>query len=439
VLGEPRKPNVVLIYTDDQGTLDAGCYGAHDLHTPAIDRLAETGVRFTQAYAHTVCCPSRAMLLTGRHPQRSGVTTWVQGNPWDDSVKVNLDRAEVTLADALKSAGYRTALCGKWHLGADADHGPTERGFDEFTGILGGFVDNYVHFFLHGDGYHDLYEGKEEIFARGTYFPDLTTDRALRFIDRNRDRPFFLYLAFNIPHYPEQPDSRFDALYRDLPEPRRSYARMISTTDDRIGRVLDMLEETGLRDDTVVIMMSDNGHSTEDYRIVGDDHASGLPAGADYGAHGGGGFTGKWRGAKGSFFEGGLRVPAIVSYPRILPQGTVRDQAITACDWYPTILELCGVPCPDVQLDGSSLVPVIDSDAPSHHEVMHWQWQNDWAVRGGDWKLIGKDDRAEFLGSLVGSAPEQENLLAAQPALVERLTNLHAEWAERVRPRDHSP
>jgi len=163
----PVRPNVVVLLTDDQGTLDANCYGSTDLKTPNIDRLSAGGVRFTQAYGHTVCCPSRAALFTGRHPQRGGVRNWTQGDR-HGSDRQNLFMApeEVTLAEALKSAGYRTALFGKWHLGAQVGHGPLDQGFDEHFGHLSGFIDNYRHFFLHGRGYHDLYDGNTEIFRR---------------------------------------------------------------------------------------------------------------------------------------------------------------------------------------------------------------------------------------------------------------------------------
>ena len=205
-LPAPRvgKPNVVILFTDDQGTLDAGCYGSTDLDTPAMDRLAAEGVRFTQAYAHTVCCPARAALMTGRHPQRGRVNTWVQGN-MKGADGLNMSLEEVTLAETLKGAGYRTALFGKWHLGGHRDFGPMKQGFDEFFGIRDGFIDNHNHFFLHGKGYHDLYEGTKEVFRRGEYFPGMIVERSLQFIEKNKDRPFFLYLGFNTPHYPEQP------------------------------------------------------------------------------------------------------------------------------------------------------------------------------------------------------------------------------------------
>jgi len=221
--------------------------------------------------------------------------------------------------------------------------------------------------------------------------------------------------------------------------PRRSYAKVLSTTDDRMGRVVEKLEQLALRDDTIIIFMSDNGHSAETSRIGVDNHRSGLPKGHDYGANGGGGNTGKWRGHKGTFYEGGIRVPAVISYPAELPRGVVRDQAITAADWLPTVMELCRVPPPDVKLDGRSLLPIIRSaDAPTHHQIMHWQWQNRWAVRQGDWKLLGTGNQAQFLGNLADEQPERINHAAGQPELVERLKKLHEAWAQEVTPRNEN-
>jgi arylsulfatase A-like enzyme len=431
-----RKPNVIIFLTDDQGTLDANCYGSKDLYTPTMDLLAETGVRFTQAYAHFVCCPARAMLLTGRHPQRCNVNGWMQGSP-KAGMQLNMSLKEITIAEALKGAGYKTAMFGKWHLGAHLDYGPTEQGFDEYFGNRGGFIDNYNHYFLHGHGFHDLYEGKKEVFAKGKYFPDMMTERALQFVDRNKDVPFFMYVAFNIPHYPEQADAKFDERYKDMKMPRQSYAKMISTTDDRMGMVVKKLEELGLRENTIIIFMSDNGASVEDCSITEDDHASGLPKGHHYGAFGGGGNAGKWRGAKATYYEGGIRVPAIISFPSKLPKGVVRDQAINAMDWFPTIMELCGVPLPEVKLDGQSVMPIIKSaDAPSHHKVMHWHFEQRWAVREGDWKLISSHrGEADFLGNLADEEPERKNYIKEKPEIAKRLLKLHIEWIKEVMPK----
>jgi len=448
--GKKNLPNVLFFLTDDQGTLDVNCYGAKDLYTPNMDSLAYSGARFTQAYAHIVCCPSRAMLLTGRHPQRSGVNTWVQGNA-KEKMGLNMDLEEITLAEVLKSAGYRTALFGKWHLGADLNHSLTKQGFDEFFGFLDGFIDNYNHYFLHGKGFHDLYQGTKEIFKNGQYFPDLVVSEANRFLDENKSNPWFLFVSFNLPHYPYQWDTKFDDINEKLPEPRRSYAKVVSTVDDRMGQILRKLEELGLRNNTIIIFASDNGHSSEDYEIRIENHNSGLPKGHKYGANGGGGYTGKWRGAKESFFEGGIRVPVIISYPSKIPAGLVRDQAITLADFYPTVLDLCGLSQPNCKLDGHSLVPIIKSPkTPTHHKVMYWQWEESWAVREGDWKLIynGKDTTDEwqghpeprreipkvFLGNLADAEPELKNYADEKPEVVQRLMKLHDEWAKEVEP-----
>lgn len=433
-LSRKPRPNLVILFTDDQGTLDANCYGSTDLITPHIDRLAATGVRFTQAYAHTVCCPARAALLTGRHPQRGGVHHWPQGD-MHAADGINMALEELTLAEVLKSAGYRTALFGKWHLGAHREFGPKKQGFDEFFGIRDGFIDNYNHFFLHESGFHDLYEGTEEVHADGEYFPELIVNRALQFLEQNKGRPFFLYVPFNTPHYPEQSLLQFQNLYKHMQDPaRRSYAAVVTTTDYFVGRILDKLESLALRENTIVIFMSDNGHSEETgNRIRIDHHNSGLPRGHFYGASGGGN-TGKWIGQKGTFLEGGIRVPTIVSLPGRIPQGEVRGQMITAMDWLPTVLELCDVKreAEAPKLDGHSLLPIIASaNAKSKYAgVLHFAWGKNWAIRDGNWKLIGKS-----LHNLADTEPERINYAADHPELVARLSAMHAEWEKEVAPK----
>lgn len=437
LLSSAGSPNVVILFTDDQGTLDAKCYGSEDLITPNIDKLAETGVRFTQAYAHTVCCPARAALLTGRHPQRGGVVHWTQGD-MNAKKGINMALEEVTLAEALKPAGYRSALFGKWHLGAHRDFGPKKQGFDEFFGIRDGFIDNYNHYFLHGTGFHDLYEGTDSVEAPGEYFPELMVRRALTFIEENKEGPFFLYVPFNIPHYPEQALKNHEALYKDMEdEARRSYGAVMTTTDHYIGQVVDKLEELGIRENTMVIFMSDNGHSEETgNRIRVEKHKSGYPKGHFYGSSGGG-FTGKWIGQKGTFLEGGVRVPAIISYPAKLPKGEVRDQVVTAMDWFPTVLDLCGVEQAEgaPKLDGQNLRSLIEKkDVPSKYESLHFAWGTKWAVREGDWKLIGSTRNAKVtLHNLADAKPELKDYAKEKPAVVERLRDLHVQWAEEVK------
>ncbi|PXX22864.1 sulfatase-like hydrolase/transferase [Arenibacter sp. ARW7G5Y1] len=436
------RPNILLLYADDQGTSDIRDFGAKDLQTPNLDRLAAKGVKFTQAYAHSVCCPSRAALLTGRAPQRSGVNDWTSSHPNDYKARaMNLN--ETTLAEYLKQYDYNTGIIGKWHLGATDNHNPLKHGFDYFFGFRGGFIDYYTHQYLHSERqkppFHDLYRNNSKIHENGKYFPDLQLKEVYKYLEENKHSPFFLYVPFNLPHYPEQPDSTFVKQYEHLKWPRSSYASMISTLDDRIGKILTKLDQLGLAENTIIIYMSDNGHSTEDY----------FNWGISYGSNGGGGYTGKWRGAKASFLEGGIRVPAIISFPKKIPQNVTRDQVVSNMDIFPTLCDLLQIPLPVNELDGKSILPVINSDIePSPHEVMHWQWQSSWAVRKGNWKLIfnGRDTTGKFsnhpikdskmpdyyLAKLDDLNPEEINYAIKYPSIVEDLEHLHQIWSVEV-------
>ncbi|QDU62969.1 Arylsulfatase [Planctomycetes bacterium Pan216] len=427
--GKPeRKPNVLLIFTDDQGSVDVNCYGAKDLITPNMDGLAEKGVRFTQFYAAApVCSPSRAALLTGRCPQRAGLPH----NAGRDHG--GLPGEQVTLAEMFKKAGYATGLVGKWHLGHPEELQPNAQGFDSAFGHLGGCIDNYSHFFYwRGPNEHDLFRDGKEVFADGEFFGDLMVEEVDAFLEKNRDRPFFLYWAINMPHYPLQPTKKWRDRYTDLEMPRRDYAAFVSTTDEMIGQVLAKLDELGLREDTIVVFQSDHGHSTEERTF------------------GGGGSAGPYRGAKFCLFEGGIRVPAMISWTGTLPEGEVRDQLGTGTDWMATLAELTGVALPERKLDSQSLVPVIKSaKAHSPHKVYHWQTggrkKPQWAVREGDWKLIGnprdtsnkgpltKKDQL-FLVNLADDVSEMTNVAAEHPEIVARLHGLHDTWIDEVSP-----
>lgn len=438
---EEQRPNVVIFFADDQGTLDVNCFGSDDLITPNMDALANRGVRFTQAYAHAVCCPARAALVTGRHPQRSNANSWTQSQTYATGKGRNLAIEETTIAEAFSEAGYATAIFGKWHIGAHPDHGPTKQGFDEFFGMRGGFIDNYSHFYLHREGFHDLFEGPREVFHRGVYFPDLIVDRAVSFIDRHVRDPFLLYVPLNLPHYPEQAVGAYAKAYAELEEPRRTYAKVVSTTDHYLGRIMQALQKNKLTDTTLVLFTSDNGHSEEDYQIVVDNHLSGMLKGDNYGANAGGGNTGKWRGAKGSFLEGGIRVPAILAGSPRIPAGEVRNQAVTVMDWMPTLLDLAGVETHGVEFDGKSLVGILaDGTEGEVHTALHWQWQNGWAVREGDWKLISRGILGLgleklpplMLTNLADETPEVTNHATTHPDVVEHLQSLHDTWANDV-------
>ena len=411
---EAERPNVVVIFTDDQGTLDMNAYGSEDLTTPNMDALAHRGVRFTQFYAAApVCSPSRAGLLTGRYPIRAGQP----GNAPSREGKAGMPTEEVTIAEMLKEAGYATAHIGKWHLGYTPETMPNRQGFDYSFGHMGGCIDNYSHFFYwNGPNRHDLWENGEEVHRQGAFFPELMVEEATRFIEDNQDQPFFLYFAMNTPHYPYQGKEKWLAHYEDLPYPRNLYAAFISTLDEQVGRLVDRIDALGLREETLIIFQSDHGHSVETR------------------AHNGGGNAGSYRGAKFSMFEGGLRVPALASMPGTLPEGEVRGQLAHGTDWLPTIAELTGAPLPDRFIDGKSLVDVITRDASSPHEVLHWQTGRgegaQWAVREGPWKLIrnprdptmkGSIETDLFLSNLEKDVTERMNYAEEYPDVVRRL------------------
>ena len=424
---EKSKPNVIFIMTDDQGSVDAGCYGAKDLVTPGVDALAARGVRFTQFYsAAPVCSPSRAGFLTGRYPWLVGMPNNGPGPPTeaDDQLDTltgeGLFAKEITVADMFRSAGYATAHLGKWHLGSGAGHKPLDHGFDYSFGFMGGCIDNYTHFFYWGGpSRHDLWENNQRVRLPGHYFPDLLVEKAEAFITSHRDRPFFMYFAINMPHYPYQGDPKWLEKYKNLPYPRNLYAAFVSTLDERIGRLVKFLEDSGLRDNTIIVYQSDNGHSVEER------------------AHFGGGSSGPYRGAKFSLFEGGIRLPAIISWPGHLPEGEARSQIVHSCDWLPTLAELCGVPLPKADLTGRSIVPVIRSaTAPSPHDVLQWRLANQWAVREGPWKLLHNPndtadkeklsaaDKEWFLSNLDTDVSEKTNLASQNAVIVARLKKL---------------
>ena len=422
----PRRPNVIVILTDDQGTLDVAAFGASDLHTPAMDRLAAAGVRLSQFYAGApVCSPSRAALLTGKSPQAAGVPGNVAPSPTSPT---GLPAKEVTLAEHFLEAGYRTALVGKWHLGHAPSRLPSAQGFEHWFGHLVGCIDNRSHFFYwNGPNRHDLWRNGERIHRDGEYFPDLMLEEATDFLRADDGRPFFLYFASNAPHYPYQGDVEWLEHYREkgVSYPRELYAGFLTSLDARLGALLDELERLGETENTIVVFQSDHGHSTE------------------IRAHGGGGFAGPYRGAKFSLFEGGVRVPAMITWPGQLPAGQVRESLASSMDWLPTLLELCDLP-PATDVDGVSLAPLLrDPRTPQANRTLHWQTGERWAVREGPWKLLHRPhdttttssgsglEVETFLVDLSSDPGELTNLAAAHPEIVERLSARHADWVAR--------
>lgn len=427
-LQQKKKPNVLLIYTDDQGTLDMNIYGAKDLYTPNMDKLARSGVRFTQFYAAApVCSPSRASLLTGRYPQRAGLATNASSDRGGHS---EMPGEQVTMAEMFKAGGYATGHIGKWHVGYSPATMPNQQGFDYSFGFMGGCIDNYSHFFYWGGpNRHDLWRNGTEIWEEGKYFSDLMVKETYRFLETNRDKPFFLYLPINVPHYPLQGEEKWREYYKDLPSPRNMYAACISTMDEKIGQVLNKLKELGLSENTIVVLQSDQGFSKEERTF------------------GGGGYAGSYRGSKFSLLEGGIRVPAMISWPGVLPANEVRDQFASNIDWYPTLAELAGVPLPERKIDGKSLVSVILSPkAPSVHVTFFWQSGGDkndpqWAVRQGDWKLLHnplevnpsemKADKL-FLVNMKANFTEQKNEAEQHPDIVKALVQKYQQWIKEV-------
>jgi len=430
---QTEKPNVIIILTDDQGSIDVNCYGATDLHTPNMDRLASEGTRFTQFYsAASVCSPSRAAMLTGKTNLRAGLS----GNvpvPWyaDEKKRYGMPTEQVTIAEVLKDNGYYTALVGKWHLGHRPENLPNGQGFDYYFGHQGGCIDNYSHFmFWSGPNHHDLYQNEKEIHRPGEFFPDLMVSEIKDIVNKKSEKPFFIYWAFNAPHYPYQGEPKWLEHYIDLPTPRKEYASFISTMDERIGQVLDELDRTGQAENTIVIFQSDHGHSTEER------------------AYWGGGNSGPYRGSKFSYFEGGIRVPAIIRYPKEVEQNAVRDQACIEMDWFATIADLTNTDVSELNIDGKSLIPVIRNNAPSQHEVLYWQHGSyddnraQWVVRKDDWKLIGnaKERTREgiitedklFLVNLKEDISEKKNMISDYPEEAEKLKALHDQWIQKV-------
>jgi len=406
-----RKPNVIIIFTDDQGSIDLKCYGAKDLVTPHMDGLAKRGVKFTQFYsAAPVCSPSRVGLMTGRTPQHGGLS----GNVPLDSV--GMPSAQITIAEALKKEGYATAHIGKWHLGHSKKTIPNAQGFDHSFGHLVGCIDNYSHFFYwSGPNKHDLWRNGKEVFHNGQFFPGLMVKEAGEFIVQNQEKPFFIYFALNTPHYPYQGSPEWLEHYQDLPYPRNLYAAFLSTTDDRVGNLLRKVEEAGLSEETIIIFQSDHGASQE------------------VRAHKGGGSAGPHRGGKFSLYEGGIRVPAIISWPGQLPQNEVREQLATGCDWFPTILELCGVPPADHKIDGKSLVPILKSaEAKTRHPEFHWKSGKATAVRQGNWKLVVSEEKTELF-DLPHDLGEAENLATKNPEVVAKLVKASQRYWASIR------
>ena len=406
-----KPPNVVLFLTDDQGYGDLGCMGAADLKTPHLDRLAASGVRFTDWYSNSpVCSPSRASLLSGRYPGNAGVRSILAGH----RTATGLPPEVPTLAAALKKLGYQTAMFGKWHLGLAEGSRPEDHGFDEWLGFLAGCIDYYSHIFYWGMWgqksfpTHDLWKNGKEVYRNGEYLTDLISRKAVEYVRRAAPLgPFFMYVPFNAPHYPMHAPKKYVDRFPGLAPGRRIMAAMLSAMDDGVGAIITELEAQGITDNTLVFFQSDNGPSRE--------ATNWLDGRTDpyYG-----GTTGVLKGHKFSLYEGGIRSPAIMSWPARIPSGQVIGGAGAAMDVFPTVLKAAGGDLLEYELDGLDVMPMVADGAPSPHTEIFWEMNQQMAVRRGRWKLVLK-------GQLVEGAPPEDEV---HLQIVEGLTEAADAW-----------
>jgi arylsulfatase A-like enzyme len=404
------RPNIVFILADDLGYADVSCYGRPDLSTPNIDRLAATGVRFLQAYANSaVCTATRTALITGRYQYRYRIGL---EEPLSPEGTVGLPAEVPTVPSLLKRAGYSTALVGKWHLGSLPKFGPLQSGYDHFYGFRGGAVDYFSH---HGtDQKDDLWDDDMPVKQIG-YLTDLLGRRAVDLIDgfAKSARPFFVSLHFNAPHWPwEAPDGQEESerikatnLFHYDGGTQKTYQRMIAQMDLQIGRVLAALDATGQLDNTIVVFTSDNG---------GERFADTWP------------FTGR----KTELLEGGLRIPAIVSWPARLPKGRTSEQVAISMDWLPTLVAAAGAALdPASPPDGIDLLPHLVDPSNTVSRTLFWRYKANAqrAVRDGDYKFLKMLDNT-FLFNVVDDPMERANLKTRRADVYERLERLWYDW-----------
>lgn len=405
-----EKPNIIHIVADDLGWKDVGFNGCEDIRTPNLDALAESGAKLTQFYVQPMCTPTRAALMTGRYPFRYGLQTLVIPGPAD----YGLDTSEWLLPQALKEAGYNTAIIGKWHLGhADMKYWPKQRGFDYQYGAMIGELDYYTH---SDAGVLDWFRDNQPVTEEG-YTTQLLGNDAVKYIEaQNPGEPFYLYLAFNAPHTPYQAPQEYVDRYPEIEDPtRRTYAGMVTCLDDEIGRVIAALDEKGLRDNTLIIFHSDNG-GTKNAMFAGqmaDLSKTKIPCD-----------NGPYRDGKGSLFEGGCRVAAFANWPGQVEPQTV-DGMIHAVDIYPTLAKLAAASTTKCKpLDGMDVWDTIAEGKPSPRtEIIYNVEPFRGAVRQGDWKLIWRSliPSSVDLYNLAEDPYEENNLAAMHPEKVAEL------------------
>ena len=414
------KPNIVYIVADDLGWKDVGFNGCTDIKTPNLDRLAETGVRFTQFYAQPMCTPTRAALLTGRYPFRYGLQTIVI-----PSVSTyGLATDEWLLPQALKDAGYQTAIIGKWHLGhGDKKYWPKQRGFDYQYGPLIGELDYFTH---EEHGAVDWYRNNKVVKEKG-YTTTLLGDDAVKYInERDAATPFFLYLTFNAPHTPYQATQEYIDRYKSIEDPtRRIYAAMVTCLDDEIGRVVAALDKKGVRNSTLIIFQSDNG-GTRNAMFTGVmTDVSKIKIPCD---------NGPYRDGKGMLYEGGTRVCALANWPGHIPAGVTVNEMIHVVDLYPTLAKLTGASTGKCKpLDGLDVWGTISEGNPSPRtEIIYNIEPFRAAIRQGDWKLVWRTllPSSIELYNIAQDPSEKNNVAAENPDKVAELQKRIEELAK---------
>ncbi len=415
------RPNIVFLLADDLGFADVSCYGRPDLHTPNIDHIAVTGMRFLQAYANSaVCTATRTALITGRYQYRLrvGLEEPLAGNP-----DVGMPAEQPTLPSLLKKAGYSSTLIGKWHLGVLPKYGPLQSGYDHFYGFRGGALDYFTHA---SGGRADLWDDDAQIHQVG-YLTELLGNRAVEVIRgyAKLQQPFLLSLHFNAPHWPwEGPGDEAESQRLAQPGSRglfdldggsqKTYQQMIEAMDRQIGRVLEALEGNGLKENTLVIFTSDNG---------GERFADTWP------------FTGK----KTELLEGGLRIPSLICWTGHIPAGQTTEQVSISMDWVPTLLAAVGAKAdPAYPLDGMNLLPMLTQNAAPVPRKLFWRYKANAqrAAREGDYKFLKILDNT-FLFNVVEDPLERANLAERKKDIYRRLVREWYEWNATMLPETH--
>jgi arylsulfatase A-like enzyme len=400
-----RPPNVVIVYCDDMGYADLGCFGNTKVKTPHLDKMAKQGTRFTSFYvSQAVCSASRAALMTGKYSNRTGILGALGPN-----AKVGLGKNHTTIAEMLKTLGYRTCIIGKWHLGHLAEFLPTRRGFDEYYGLP---YSNDMWPNHPTSKFPDLplIDG-EKIIAKNPDQSKLTTDyteRAVQFIKKNKDAPFFLYLAHSMPHVPLFVSERFKGKSE-----AGLYGDVIMEIDWSVGQILETLKEQGIDDNTLVIFTSDNGPWLS------------------YGNHSG--IAGVLREGKGTTWEGGVRVPFIARWPGRIPADKTQPEPAMTIDMLPTLSRLTGAKLPGGKLDGKDISPLLFSEAgaKSPHEAYYFYWNNELhGIRSGPWKLYFPHTYRTLEGSMAGKDGKPGPYKEAKTGL--ELYNLDSDLSEKT-------